>query len=84
LAITTGLDVVLLVKEKKNVNAYYSNADTKVRIGQRVNEFFECQIEKKSVEVQVGSGRITKKHLENEKKKRNNLPIPIRTKIKNF
>jgi hypothetical protein len=72
LAITTGLDVVLLVKEKKNVNAYYSNADTKVRIGQRVNEFFECPIEKKfkSVEVQVGSGRVTKKHLENEKKKK--------------
>ena len=72
MAITTGLDVVLLVKEKKNVNAYYSNADTKVRIGQRVNEFFECQIEKKftSVDVQVGSGKITKKHLENEKKKK--------------
>ena len=61
-----------MVKEKRHLNVYYSNDSTKQRMGPRVNEFFNCEVEKRSrtVECQAGSGRISKKMLLKETKKK--------------
>ena len=56
--------MVLLVKDKKNkIDAYFSNFDMKQRLAHRVVEFYDGEIKKnfRTVEVQAGSGRITKK-----------------------
>jgi hypothetical protein len=58
------MEIVLLVREKRHVNAFYSNDEIKERMGPRVKDFFEIEIEKRfrSIEVQAGNGKLTEKH----------------------
>ena len=72
MAVIGGLEVVLLVKDKKGkIDAYYSNETMKKRMAHRVGEFYQGECEKKfcTVEVQAGSGKVTSKHLLSKKKK---------------